>query len=201
MSVTCFQGSHLTLALVFGIPALLLFVAGPPMLLFGLLRRAAATTYSNHMATYRYLFLYHSYVAGADFWEVAKMLYITALVVVNILGWRMDGAERMGLFQAVVLGYMLLVLTLRPNRFGFITVLETVGHLLVLATSYSISFGTIDEEELEARESVGKRARAFPAALVVCSVALLAYLLLLLFLAVRSLQGRKSRWFSSMDIP
>lgn len=82
------------------------------------------------------MFLYHSYEDEFYWWESLKMLYILGLVCVRVLGVRLQDPERLGIFLAVLLGFMLLNLTLRPYRFQTVFRLEVTGLFLVVAATY-----------------------------------------------------------------
>lgn len=193
MTMTCYHGAHMTLTLVLGLPGLLLFVVGPPIWLYLVLRRIRGPKLYEPASSLRYLFLYHSYHHGAYFWEAVRMLYILVLVCVQVLGRRLEGPEHLGVFQAVVIGYLFVVLGLRPHRFGAIVLLETLSYVLVLATSHVIMFGTFQDVT-----DTGEFSRWFRRSLAACSVFMFVYLLLLLLIIARSFIGKKLSWFGSL---
>lgn len=98
MSMQCFEGKHLTLLLIMGIIGLVLFVAGPPLLVFILLHRIRGSQLYSQSRPSSLLYLYHSYHHSAYYWEAVKMCYLLTLVLARVLSWELEDAERIGLF-------------------------------------------------------------------------------------------------------
>ena len=89
------------------------------------------------------LFLYHSYEGGFFWWESLKMLYLLCLVVVRVLTVRLEGTARLGLFLALVIGFLFLMVLLRPHRFRILFFIELGGLQIVVLATYILQFALL----------------------------------------------------------
>lgn len=94
------------------------------------------------------------------------------------------------------MGYLLVILGLRPHRYGFVIFLEVISYIVVLGTSYVILFGTLNESGEFALGS-----SKFESALAFCCSMMLLYLLVLVFMTVKSFMGKKVKFFESTKWP
>ena len=186
MSQDCYKGSHLALVLAFGLPGLLFIVLGAPLQVLLLLLRIRGPQMFEPAVSIRYLFLYHSYTDGAYVWEAVRMVYQLVLVLVQVVGRGQEGAKRIARCQAVVVGYMFILLSVRPYRYNVLLVLEAVGCFLVALTTHVLMLGTFDDDV-----DFMTRPASFTPLLTLCMVAVAGYLLALAAIAGCSYAGLK----------
>lgn len=72
------------------------------------------------------------------------MLHMLGLVCVRVLGVRVSDPERLGIFLAVLMGFMLLNLVLQPHRFWTVSTLESIGLFLMIVATYLLQFALLN---------------------------------------------------------
>lgn len=138
MNQQCFEGQHLVFALVVGVPGLLFGVLAPPILMFCLLYKERGAKLYDDRTKMKYLFLYHPYKDEYYFWEAAKMVFLLSLVCVRVLGTLLNSLERLSIFLLLLVGFLFLVVGLRPHHFKTVYYFEICSLGITLAATYII---------------------------------------------------------------
>eukprot|EP00892_Ulva_mutabilis_P007624 jgi/Ulvmu1/5233/UM022_0026.1 len=136
----CWQGEHRNLVLYVGIPGLLLWCIGVPLLFFGALWRERRKL--QHAAVRAYLgFLYIGYRHQHFYWEVVIIMRKILVVAITTL---VHGTERSQLRLMLMLGIIWLALVmqvmLRPYAKNLLNRAEVVSLSATSATLYLSSF-------------------------------------------------------------
>lgn len=137
-SLKCFEGSHLKLVMMMGIPGLTLFSFGIPafLLLFLLINRERKRiNEQNFLNTYG--FVYQNYKERYVFWEVSIMLRKACIGGIVVFAYPL-GANLQGI---MALGVLIVALVLHlvavPFKYPILNVLESFSLLVSIFTFYS----------------------------------------------------------------
>lgn len=87
-----------------------------------------------------FLFLYHSYKHNFVWWETVKLVYVLGLVLVRVMGTQLSGPDRLAVFIALIMGFLVLNMAVKPHRFVTVYALEVVSLGLVLVAAYLLQF-------------------------------------------------------------
>lgn len=137
-SFKCFEGTHLTLVAILGVPGLTFFSFGIPafLLVFLLYNREKKRTYDQDFLN-TYGFVYQNYKVSFVYWEVCIMLRKACIGGIVVFAYPL-GANLQGIMSlGVLMTALVLHLVATPFKHRILNVLESFSLLVSIFTFYA----------------------------------------------------------------
>ena len=122
MYTPCFRGRHLVLTILIGVLGSLFICIGLPVLVWYLLYCARKSP--NSKTREQLSFLSHPFHDKQYYWECIRMLQLFAMIVLKVAGVTLSESVQVELLQLVIASYIVILVSLRPQRFKLIFYLE-----------------------------------------------------------------------------
>eukprot|EP00210_Caulerpa_lentillifera_P007342 g7018.t1 len=137
-SFKCFEGTHLTLVAILGIPGLTFFSFGIPafLLVFLLYNRERKRIYDQDFLN-TYGFVYQNYTPSFVYWEVSIMLRKACIGGIVVFAYPL-GANLQGIMSlGVLMTALVLHLIATPFKYKILNVLESFSLVVSIFTFYA----------------------------------------------------------------
>ncbi|CAD7697722.1 unnamed protein product [Ostreobium quekettii] len=135
-SQKCFEGDHRYLAYIIGVPGIVLFTLGVPILLFVFLMAKKDKLYDpDYLKTYG--FVYEVYAEDHVYWEVITLARKGLVAAIVVFGYTLGPNLQAVLSLGVLIFALILQVVANPYKYDRLNELEGASLVVTMVTLYS----------------------------------------------------------------